>query len=338
MSCPDCGTLRILKKEVKTEHFRDEVFEDIVDQFYYCEKCKEEFVPDYLMDSNLNQIYNQYRERHNILFPEEIKKLREEYELSPVKMSKILRFGENVYRNYEGGQIPSLSNASTLNLATDPFVFEKMIKENKVNFKNILTEIEIENLLKKIKIKQEEKESRKDLLEYLLEENNRPAKFTGYKLFDIRKYAHCIIFFLTHYGDNFKTYINKFLFYSDFSHYKMFGYSITGSEYVALPKGPCPVRYDVLYEILEENGALNSEEIWTGNGVFEKYESAIDFKKELFSESEMESLINTLNLFTNLDNIKDIVRISHEEVGWIDNEKNKNKIDYQKYAFDLKNL
>ena len=60
--CPKCGEAATLIKEKKQEEFRKEKFE-ITEHYYYCDKCKEEYEPDYFIDLNLNQIYNQYREK-----------------------------------------------------------------------------------------------------------------------------------------------------------------------------------------------------------------------------------------------------------------------------------
>lgn len=336
--CPVCGTEGEFRKEIKTEKFRNENFENIIEFYYYCPKCKDDFLSAEMMDLNLVQIYNQYRERHDILFPEEIKKLRDDYELSTVKMSKLLGFGENVYRNYENGEVPSISNASILNLANDPFVFEKMVS-GKMNSKaDLLSKFEYETLFEKIKAKQEYIQKKKDLIGFISDNIGRPSIYNGYKMFDINKYAHSVIFFLENYGSSFKTYINKFLFYSDFLNYKITGFSITGTEYVALPKGPCPDRFDLFYEIMKEKEFVSIEETTTENGVFEKYENAVNYNEELFSITEKYSLFNTLVFFKSIVPIKNIVDISHSEKGWIENEASKSKIDYQKYAFEVRGV
>lgn len=67
-----------------------------------------------LDESNINQVYNAYRTKHGIPFPEEVIALRKYYGISAAKMSEILGFGINQYRLYEDGEVPSLSNARIL--------------------------------------------------------------------------------------------------------------------------------------------------------------------------------------------------------------------------------
>jgi transcriptional regulator with XRE-family HTH domain len=54
-------------------------------------------------------LYAQYRERHGIPSPSDLKSLREKYGLSAHIMSKIAGIGINQYGLYENGEMPSLS-------------------------------------------------------------------------------------------------------------------------------------------------------------------------------------------------------------------------------------
>ena len=80
---------------------------------------------------NLNQVYNKYREKHNIPFPDQIMELRKKYKLSASVMSKILGFGINSYRNYENGEVPSISNANLItNVLKSPHHFKHLMELN----------------------------------------------------------------------------------------------------------------------------------------------------------------------------------------------------------------
>ncbi|UMY65298.1 type II TA system antitoxin MqsA family protein [Flavobacterium sp. HJ-32-4] len=97
---------------------------------YKCEDTGELFTDSVMQELNLNQIYNQYREKYNIPFPEEIRKIRKKYGLSASKMSSILGFGTNSYRQYENGDIPSISNAKLIHLAKNPLTFKQMVLDS----------------------------------------------------------------------------------------------------------------------------------------------------------------------------------------------------------------
>ena len=90
----------VLSYNIKEEDYRKEIF-TIYEFYYKCEITGNEFTTPEIGDINMFQIYNQYRERKNILFPEQIKQMREKYGLSAAKMSEVLGFGVNTYSNYE---------------------------------------------------------------------------------------------------------------------------------------------------------------------------------------------------------------------------------------------
>ena len=95
-----------------------EVFEYRKEKFTYnhiqykCVDTGEFFAPLEIENSNLLQVYNQYRALHGIPFPDEITAIRKSYGLSRPQMSKILGFGERQLKRYEDdGEVPSESNA-----------------------------------------------------------------------------------------------------------------------------------------------------------------------------------------------------------------------------------
>src|SRR5260221_9174656 len=102
MKSPFTNGEATLKQEKKELEFRKDKF--TVNQFFFkCDDIGEEFTTDELDQTNVNQLYNQYREKYGVPFPDEIKEIREQYGLSATKMSEILGFGVNSYRQYEGG-------------------------------------------------------------------------------------------------------------------------------------------------------------------------------------------------------------------------------------------
>lgn len=74
----------------------------------------------------MEQVYRQYRERHGIPSPDDIKAIRMKYRVSAAKMSRILGLGANQYRLYESGEMPSLSNARLITLVSEKDNFEKL--------------------------------------------------------------------------------------------------------------------------------------------------------------------------------------------------------------------
>lgn len=126
MISPFTGGETVLLTETRTTVFRKEEYE----YTYICYKCVdtgETFTTTQMDIVNTAQIYNGYRSRHGIPFPDEIKDLRNRYELSASKMSKILGFGDNQYRLYENGEMPSLTNGRVLKAIQSPKTFETFV-------------------------------------------------------------------------------------------------------------------------------------------------------------------------------------------------------------------
>ncbi len=331
--CPVCDSNNVrLVKEKKIREFKKERFETH-EQYYICENCKLDFAPLMMEEANISQVYNQYRERHNLPFPEEIKAIREYYDIAATKMSEILGFGVNVYRNYENGDMPSDSNARLIRIASDPVEFKKLVTLSKP----ILKETEFNRIMRKVNERINEKEESSDtdaFMNYVFEHHEVPSRFTGYKTPSFEALEQMVIFFAQEVKP-WKTVMNKLLFYADFLNFKRTGYSISGCPYRAISLGPVPSKYDVLFSIMEDRNSVCRDYINFPSGATgEKFLALSEFNTNLFSKVELDVLIEVCKTFGNLDKTT-IVNKSHEEIAWQECSKEKVLIDYQKYAFNL---
>lgn len=321
----------VLESVVKEEEFRKEKF-IVREYFYKCEETGKEFTTPEIGDINMLQIYNQYRERKDILFPEQIREMREKYSLSAAKMSELLGFGVNTFGNYEKGEIPNDSNATLLTLANDPEDFKSLVskKEHIFSLKQLAVLYhKLDNLI--------QEKNTCNLFNILWKNNECPNKFTGYKIPDFKKFAHTVIFFIKE-PHTFITRLNKYLFYADFLNFKNTGYSITGLHYVAIPNGPVPQNYSYLFQLLNDKEFTDKEEVRINdNEFYERYRPILEFDKNLFNKEELISLNNVLDKFIYWKT-SDIINLSHEEKGWIENIETKGLISYQDYGFDLKGI
>lgn len=126
MDSPFCDGKATLIKKKATITYRKEDFE-IMREMWRCNKTGIEFSTEEQDKEAMGSIYDQYRKKHGIPFPDEIKNLRSRYGLSSSKMSLILGFGINQYHNYENGEVPSLSNAKLILAAMNPDFFKKLL-------------------------------------------------------------------------------------------------------------------------------------------------------------------------------------------------------------------
>ena len=142
---PLTGGRVILHKEPDKLMFRNEEFE-YTSYEYECADTGQRFTDLELDEKNMKQIYDQYRERHDIPTPAELTAIREEYGLSAAKMSEILGLGTNQYRLYEEGQMPSETIGKMLRSIQTPSVFLSYVE----GCRHQMSEEEYTKLCKKI--------------------------------------------------------------------------------------------------------------------------------------------------------------------------------------------
>lgn len=323
------ATLHYEKKNIE---FRKDMFSAI--QFYYkCNDTGEEFTTTDLDEINISQVYNQYREKYCVPFPDEIREIREQYEISAAKMSEILGFGANSYRQYEAGDIPTVASGRLILAAKDPEEFKKFLDASKT----IIGDKEHERFTHRVDklIKGRLENPWDDLFTEHIFNNARPTEYTGFRKPSLERIAMIIAFFSEHVNRLWKTKLNKLLFYSDFLHYKRSGYSISGITYRAIPLGPVPSEYEKLYIKLNDDKFANIELIEFNDGNYGEAICAVEkFDSSLFAKGELETLEAVVRKFGKF-NTKQIVEISHQEKAWVENEPSRGFISYQKYAFEL---
>jgi len=329
MKSPFTGKEMTIVTELRSMTFRKELF-NVLMHFYKCEDTGEQFEDEKLSHLNYNLLINQYREKYNIPFPEEIKNIREQYKLSASKMSEILGFGINSYRQYENGEVPSQSNAKLIRLANDPHELRKLVNLTKLEkIDKILQQID------KLLIEQRQKKSEKHLLNYFFN-TNTPSSYTGYKTPKLEKFAEMLVFF-TEKLQPFKTKMNKLLFYADFTMHKQSAFSISGIRYKAISMGPVPNNYNSIYEYLANQDTFDILfKQFADGGTGEQFilKNNRTFNDELFTTEEINVLHSVAEKFRNTST-QEIIDISHQEEAWKQNKDQKNFIDY-KYAFELK--
>lgn len=286
---------------------------------YQCVDSGEQFTTQEADEQNLRLLHHAYREKHNIPFPSEIIQTRTKYGVSQTKMSQILGFGANTYRDYENGNVPQLNNAKLISIAAKPNGFIELVEE-------------CDSLSSKDKQKYITKA--RTLIDYddysvnqFLFKVQEPSSLTGYKKPSVDTFAE-MVSFLAEDIEPFKVKLNKLLFYADSYHFKKYGQSISGTCYQAIQMGPVPYKYGTLFEYGEELGYFSIKRTY-----FEEYdvegEQFISKKNEFehLTENEMSTLRIVKKELGHLPR-KELERISHEESGWLDNSEGQHLIDY----------
>lgn len=327
MLSPITGKEMKVQSEARTFIYRKESFTTRF-HYYLCEDSGQRFEDERFARINHVQVLNKYRAKHNLPFQQEIAELRERYKLSASKISEILGFGVNTYRNYENGEVPSTSNARLLQLAFNSQEFLKLVR-----ISNALNEKKISALQKRITKWDEMTDEIGHCIYHL--ETGLPDEFNGYRSFNFLKTAS-LANMLCNLTDAFKTKLNKLLFYIDFDHFRNHGQSITGLQYCAISWGPVPNNFNLLFDHLVQLKYLNHEYHVFPYG----YEGEKFLPRDLtgeqlckLTESESKSVDYVVRKIGSLNSAQ-ISELSHKEKGWIDNKDINARISYE-YSFDL---
>ena len=312
-------------KEIFTtevQEFRKENYTVHV-RYYVCEDTGEKFTTTEQDELAFNELYGQYRVRHGIPFPEEIKATREKYGLSLAAISKILGFGINQYANYENGQVPSESNGKMILAAKNKSFIISLLDSSREQF----TEAEYMKIRNSILSAPEESIS--DKLAALFYSDTQCSVYNGFGSLNTNKVANMVKFFIHKEGSVFPTKLNKEMFYADFAHYRKHGRSISGLRYKAIKYGPVPYHYDTIYDNIdgvEKNIVIshNSESTCL---------SCDGYDSKSFSADELATLEHIFAITQELTT-EQIVDKSHQEPAWANYNSQGGFIPYSE-AFNL---
>jgi len=295
--------------------------------FVKCPSCKEELMnPENNIDS-MDVALTEYRRRHNMLSPDEIKELRKKYGLTQEELANLLGFGVATLSRYENGALQSEAQDIMLRLVRDdPQNLLRLIEEHPYTIDDEKRDRLISEL------KEEEKEKFSTSRIFIKWFGHSPDIFSGFKELNLQKLFSAILLFCS--DDRvFTTKLNKLLFYSDFSHFKNHGFGITGLKYIAIAHGPAPEQWDFYFGELVREGMLGVEEVTFKDGSGYRYWSIAEPDLSIFPKEELATLFRIKEYFKDYTATQ-IKERSHEESAYTDNA-DKEEISYE-YAKDLK--
>lgn len=326
MISPFTGGHATLKHEERELEYRKEKYSYIA-QFYEDDETHERFTTTEMDEANILQVYNQYRMNHSIPFVDEIVALRKGYGLSALKMSVILGFGVNQYRQYEEGYIPTETNGKILKACQNPIIFETFVE----NSRQQLGEKEYVKIMVKVKEKKE-RDAATDTRQSLIFSEYTRSIYNGFAPQSLERLHNILLFFINKCGGVFNTKMNKLLFYLDFYNYRQHGQAVSGLIYRAIQFGPVPVKWDRVYSLFDD---VQQDLIEFDNGISgTQLTSNVKPDLSLFTNKEVQSLEKVADLFLKTSS-KEISLISHDEQAWKLFVNTGHRIDFSA-AFELK--
>ncbi len=310
--CDECGKeveAKIIAKKETYDVCGEAIEVDA--QVLVCADCGEEFYSEELDNATLVSAYNEYRRRHKLLLPEEIKKIREQYGLSQRSFAKLLNWGDKTICRYENGSVQDKAHNSLLLFLREPENMRTYLTENEV----ALNAKQLGKLLKTVdELEQNEayRSSRKFISLFC---TRVPCEENGFRAFDYEKFCAMVLFFAHKSTELLKTKLMKLLNYSDMIFYKENGISISGARYAHLPYGPVPENFDILLGTMAADHIAHIE-VFYDNG-YEKHQviPEEEVPEGILSEDELEVMERIYQKFANYGSV-DISNYSHKEKGY----------------------
>ena len=330
--CPYC------KKEVEYKIEKRDVKEfrgieiNSYENVAVCKECHQDLYVNEIEEKNNERIYELYREKANIIKPQDIVQLREKYDISQRELTAILGFGKMTINRYERGGVPTKSQSDYIKLLieNDNKFVEKVKEAYKNGNINEKTYGKIVSEELNINISKEEvQDNIRKYLKFVLSRN--PDIYNGYKDLDIEKIENIISYIASKVKNLTITSLNKYLWYIDMLSFNQRSISITGLTYQNQKFGPTIVdkKYD---EISLLNDKYTREDIETESGNTTKIISNGNYNLDKITDSEKKIIDAIIKMLKN-KSVTDISEMSHREDGW-KKTKRFEKISFE-YAMNL---
>lgn len=309
--CPQCDqdveTRIEEKKEIYSVRGEDFQTDNAV---RICNECNTPLFDESLDELTLNKVYDLYRKKHNMLSPEEIGEVREKYGLSQRGMASLLNWSPTTIARYETGSLPDSAHMATLLMIRDNEEYARQLYERAKDKMGRLDRTRLEAALAGAV-----PSPSIDLGHVLSERYKRlDFQYLGFTEFSPEKISNMVLYFSQVNPKLSKTKLMKLLFYTDFTHFKNHGYSLSGMPYQHLPYGPVPYNHGLLLDFLVENNIVSLVPFDSCEG--EYLEPCSDFDLSKFDEEELMTMQMIVEYFRGY-NAKDISDFSHEEEAYV---------------------
>ena len=96
-----------------------------------CNCCKNDIWDTELDTKNLMDAYDEYRKRHQLLSPEDIRAIRNKYKLSQTAFARVLGLGDKTITRYENGSVADAAPNNLIFLAQQPSNFKQLLEKNR---------------------------------------------------------------------------------------------------------------------------------------------------------------------------------------------------------------
>lgn len=287
MKCLNCDGKKFENKNCRfTPEIKGEEVEVIVPALV-CSHCGAPLMDDEQMNHLRKIAADVYRKNHGLLTSEEIIRFRSMFGMSQTAFANYLKVGEASIKRWETYFVQDIGQDEHIRLKCDEAYAE--FSALNVEWKS-----------------------------------HPPDTYSGKRRFSWELFKQAVLYLIKYTKS--PLFLNKALFYADFKHYKLFGVGITGARYAHLEYGPCPKRYEMLFEFMLRENLLAHV---GGHNL----KPTIQADLSVFDDSEKEVLESIAKLAES-DRGQKLLELSHKEDAY-KNSQSMSLISYE-YAKTLK--
>lgn len=305
--CPSCGKDGGVSRvgRLETVHVRD-LDIDVTRIYRVCAHCQAEFENTNDVDWK-QEAYAAYRAQKGMVTPAAIRDWRKKYELTQPEVTKLLSWGEATLGRYENGALQSDAHNKALANLMDPDGLAQALENNQ----DAVPEVKRAAIFDKLRVPLTALRARQMLS--AIANSPHPSIMTGGRKFSADRTASLVS--LVAAAGEFKTKLNKLLFYTDFLSFRACGASITGLRYARIPYGPVPNDYEPIFASLATMGVLVIEPWESGDCYGEIVRSRDVADPTLLSDEERQVAMLVRDYFAGWSATK-IKDFSHQEKAW----------------------
>ena len=104
----------------------------------FCSECSNEAYVAGIEDGNLKNLYDNYRQKNDIISLTKIHEIPQKYNIGKRPLSLLLNWGEMTFSRYYEGDLPSKQYSDILNsIYNDPVLYLSLLEKNKDNLKSL---------------------------------------------------------------------------------------------------------------------------------------------------------------------------------------------------------
>jgi putative zinc finger/helix-turn-helix YgiT family protein len=256
--CPECGVEGEIeiREGKETFHVKGEPI-TVQTHVAVCVSCEEEILDRELDSANLERAFTIYRQKHSLLSPTDIVRIRQKYGLSQRALARLLQWGDVTIHRYENGAIQDKVHDEVLRFIEEPRNMNSIYKRNTAVLPKTIS-LDLGKRLHSLLNDEPEDRFRAAARELL--DTSAPGPLNGFKRFDLEAMENAILFIVSSVEHSFKSKVLKLLWYVDFLCYNETAHSLTGSKYEAAPFGPVPREYRLLLTYMDRAGVIKLQE------------------------------------------------------------------------------